>query len=661
MFGRPASEVLSQSLECLMPMGYRSGHGGHMAGYFARDQKSDLIGKPRRMIGLRADGSEFPIELSLSQGMGDKQPFVLAFVRDISEREAAERALLQSKQRYQRTVNGSRDGIWDWDLKTNKVYYASRWKELLGVDKNSIGNSPDEWFGRIASNSLATFHDKLTAHIDGRTDALDIELEMRHADGTVRWMLCRAIATRDASGVATSLSGAMSDITELKHTQEELRRIGQHDRLTGLPNRAVLSARIKQSLARVRDDAGHAFALLFFDFDRFKVVNDGLGHNVGDALLMSISDRFRKHIRESDTVSRFGGDEFVVLLDGVEHRDEVERISSQLLAAFAEPHQIQGYEIVSTASIGVATSDHGYETPDEVIRDADTAMYHAKASGKNTYRLFDEAMHARAIEQIDLERDLRRKPFETEFTLAYQPIVSLESGQVAGFEALVRWEHPERGPLMPNQFIDIAEETGIIIPLGEYLLHSACLQISQWRAVLGDDQPFFVNVNISKRQLAHPGLVDTLRDTIAQTGVEPADLRLEVTESSIMDNRHSMIPTMNEIRAMGIKLAMDDFGTGQSSLSCLHRFPIDVLKIDRSFIINMEHHRQFAAVVQSIILLAQNMNMQVVAEGVESWGQLAQLQSMDCEFAQGYLFARPLPAAEATDYLGKKLEKQAID
>lgn len=656
MFGLSSDEVMGQGLECLMPLKYRQGHGGHMAGYFSRGQESDLIGKTRQMIGMHVDGHEFPIELSLAQGMSKDKPFVLAFVRDISERESAKQALQESQKRYERAVSGSREGIWDWNLRTNKVYYASRWKGLLGISQSDFDDSPDAWFSRIVSSSLASFHDKLSSHIEGKTDTLDVELEMRHADGSIRWMLCRAIASRDPQGVATSIAGSMADITELKQTQEKLKRIAEHDRLTALPNRSVLTARLNRCIKRASEDRGYRFALLFFDFDRFKIVNDGLGHNVGDALLVSIAQRLGAQLRENDMVSRFGGDEFVMLYDGVEGLEEVEGLCSALVDEMAKPHDINGYEIVSTASIGVATSDHAYQTPDEMIRDADTAMYHAKASGKNTYRLFDKIMHARALEQIDLERDLRRNPFEAEFDLVYQPIVSLETGWVAGFEALIRWHHPDRGTLSPDQFIGIAEETGLIIPMGEFVIRRACQQAAEWRRRLWADKPLYINVNISKRQLAHPDLVPMLKESIEQSGAKPQDLVLEVTETAIMDSRQNMVPTMNQIRDMGLRLAMDDFGTGQSSLSCLHQFPIDVLKIDRSFIVNMEYHRQFAAVVQSIILLAQHMDMQIIAEGIENWSQLAQLQSMDCTLAQGYLFSKPLPADEAGEYLAKRIE-----
>lgn len=555
----------------------------------------------------------------------------------------------RSEQRLAHAVRGSMDGLWDWNLETDEVYYAPRWKELLGASEEEIGDSPDEWYRRIPSAKLAEFKRRLEEHIAGETDRLDFELQMVHADGGLRWMLCRAAAIRDAAGQALRLSGSLADITALKQAQEKVQRLALHDQLTGLANRELLSERLKHAIARLRRDpeSEKTYAVMFFDFDRFKVINDSLGHNIGDALLANIATRLRAHIREVDTAARFGGDEFVVLLDGVDGFEGAAASCQRLLEVFEEPHYLQGHEVVSTASIGLVVGHPGYATAEEVLRDADAAMYQAKAAGKAQYRAFDDAMFDAARRRLLLERDLRNADMEQEFLLHYQPIVALQTCEISGFEALVRWEHPRLGLVPPDEFISIAEETGLIVQLGDWVLRTACRQLVEWREAF-PDREFFVNVNVSRRQLTQPDLLDNLRAVVDEFRIVPGELKLEITETTVMDARYDSGPVMEGIRDLGILLAMDDFGTGQSSLSCLHQFPIDVLKIDRSFIVNIEERPQFTAVMQAIITLAHHLDLDVVAEGIETPAQLAQLQVMDCEFAQGYLFSRPVPADQAT-------------
>jgi len=569
-------------------------------------------------------------------------------------------AARDSRERYELSMLGSQDGFWDWNLKTDRIYYAPRWKELLGLDDAELGDSPDEWIGRILPESLPEFDRRLQRHLSGESDRFDAEFEMRHARGGTRAIFCRGLALRDESGEPVRLAGSIADVSDLKHAQQELRLLANHDRLTGLPNRTLFTDRLRGAMARAKRDDDRQYAVLFFDFDRFKVINDSLGHHLGDALLVSIASRLGDCIREVDTVARFGGDEFVVLLDGIAGVDEAVEVCERLLDVFTRPHHLLGHEVVSTASIGLVTSHGGYADPHEVIRDADAAMYQAKGGGKGQYRLFDSSMHSDAVLRMNLELDLRGADFDREFRLHYQPIVDLVSGEIAGFEALVRWQHPRLGLIEPARFIPIAEETGLVVPLSEWILHTACAQLVEWRRDLGAAAPGFVNVNISRRHLVHPPLLPLLGSLVEEFELQPGDVKLEITETTVMDERHDMVAVMNDIQALGFQLAMDDFGTGHSSLSCLHQFPISVLKIDRSFICHMEENPAFTAVVQAIVTLAHNLELDVVAEGIESPEQLAQLQVMGCQYAQGYLFSKPVPVRDVEALLRSGVRRSRV-
>jgi diguanylate cyclase (GGDEF)-like protein len=432
------------------------------------------------------------------------------------------------------------------------------------------------------------------------------------------------------------------------------------DALTGLPNRSLLTDRLEQAVRRRGRDPNYKFAVLFLDFDRFKIINDSLGHEVGDLLLVSIAKRLAANLRAGDTAShvaeghlpaRLGGDEFVILLDGLkEHSDAIE-VAKRLQEALAAPHQIDDHDVISTASIGIVTSAGVYERADDVLRDADIAMYHAKTTGKARHVVFDDHMHQQAVERLQLEEDLRRALEAGEFWLSYQPIVSLSTGRLTGFEALIRWTHPQRGSVLPAEFIGLTEEIGLIAPIGRWALHEAARQLQVWRDRYPHDPPLNMNVNISKYQLLRQDLVEVVADVLDQTGIDPASLQLEVTESAIMDSPERATALLHDLKELGVRLCMDDFGTGHSSLSLLHHFPIDVLKIDRTFVLNTDENREYAAVIHAIITLAHTLNMTVVGEGVENTGQLAQLQALECDRAQGNFFGEPMTAAAAEVYL----------
>ncbi|MEM6458322.1 MAG: GGDEF and EAL domain-containing protein [Planctomycetota bacterium] len=569
------------------------------------------------------------------------------WARRVETRREAERA----EQRHRALVKGIRDGLFDWDLHTNDVSYSDRCAELLGHPGDDPPSRPDDWFNRVDSRDLAQLEADLAMCLAGQTATLRNQHRTEAIDGSTRWVLCRAEVVHDEDGEPARLVGSLSDTTEFKLAEEELRHAAEHDKLTGLPNRATLHARLEKAIRRHKLSGGRRrFALLFLDFDRFKVINDSLGHDAGDRLLVQIADRLRRHTRANDTAARLGGDEFVLLIEGVDRLDTALRIADRLLDTFAEPFDLDGHEVTSTASIGVVDGGNGYDSADAAIRDADAAMYHAKSRGKARFAVFDDDMHQQSRLRLDLERDLRRALETDQLHLAFQPVVEVEDGRATGFEALIRWRHPVHGDIRPDRFIHIAEESGLIVPLGRFVLEVACDFLGRLDAEL-PGSGLTVNVNLSRRQLVQPDLIEMVRRVVADANLDPRRIKFEITESVIMDPRVSVTDVLHRLRELGHPLAMDDFGTGHSSLSCLHEFPIDVLKIDRSFVQSLDRHIEFAAVIQAIVTLAHTLRMSVVAEGIETTEQLAVLQALDCDRLQGFLFARPLPADEAVAFV----------
>ena len=448
----------------------------------------------------------------------------------------------------------------------------------------------------------------------------------------------------------------------LREREQQLRHDALHDSLTGLSNRALLTDRIDQCIERARRHRDYRFALLFLDLDRFKVINDSLGHTVGDQLLVAIAQRLDGCLRSTDTVARsdrevlarLGGDEFVILLDDIRDDTDASRVAERILAELSPAFQLAGHEITATASIGIALSRTDYDRAEDMLRDADTAMYHAKAAGRSRYQVFDKPMHERAVKRMQLESDLGRALERQQFELHYQPIVSLKTARITGFEALIRWNHPKRGVVAPADFIPMAEETGLIVPIGRWVLHEACRQLRAWQEHCTHDQSLSINVHISKRQVSEGNLAQDITKVLRRTGIDSRCLTLELTETVIMENHDSIMAVLEELKELGVQLHMDDFGTGYSSLSYLHRFPLDVLKIDRTFMSNLEADVEYTAVVHAIVTLAHNLNMKVTAEGIETPEQLAQILALDCDYAQGYLFCKPLGATDAEAIIGKQ-------
>ena len=563
------------------------------------------------------------------------------------EERVAERteALRESEERYALAARGSKDGLWDWNLVNGTIYFSQRWKNMLGYGDHEISTAPEEWFKRMYPEDAGRVREQIRAHCAGQTDHFQSEHRMLHRDGSYRWMLSRGVAVRDERGRTTRIAGSQTDVTEEKVA----------DPLTGLPNRLFLADKLEQAIQKARDSRSHLFAVLFLDLDRFKIVNDSLGHKSGDMLLKAIAGRLRSCCAPSSNrhgktvIARLGGDEFAVLLGEIATARVATDFAAAIKAAMNPAFDLDGRQVFATCSIGVALGGPDSDAND-LLRDADIAMYHAKAQGKHRFELFDAAMRQRAMDRMQLETDLRAAVPRGELDINYQPKISLVNGGIVEFEALVRWNHPVRGLIMPQNFVPLADETGIILSIGEWVLFQACRQLAVWRKRFNQD--ICISVNISARQFETAELVNQVQCILEETGLPPSCLSLEITESLLLENPDSAIRQLNELRAIGIGLKIDDFGTGFSSLSYLHRLPFNELKIDRSFIANFGKKAEATHIVHTIILLARLLDMKVVAEGVETEDQLNELTALSCDYAQGNFFAKPLPADQAEIFLG---------
>ncbi|MGE5233169.1 MAG: putative bifunctional diguanylate cyclase/phosphodiesterase [Acidobacteriota bacterium] len=564
-------------------------------------------------------------------------------------RHRTERALRASEERYALAVEGANDGLWDWQVRSNAVYLSPRWRSMLGHAASEGDGGFEGWLELVAEEDRERFRAALNAHLQSADPHFVIEHRMRHRNGDSIWVLTRGVAVRDADGRVSRMAGSHSDITERKLAEQRLLHDAFHDGLTGLANRTLFLDRLAVALAARRRGQGSPFALLFLDLDRFKTVNDSLGHSAGDQLLMAIARRFERVVRPGDTVARLGGDEFAILVGRVRDAAAAAHVAERLQAALGDPFEVAGTEVFVTASIGIALGDGEAIDAEGMLRDADLAMYRAKAAGRGRYEVFDLELHRAAVRLLKVEIDLRRAVQARDFVMHYQPIVALDSGRIVGFEALTRWQHPERGLVPPASFIGVAEETGLIAPLGWFVLESACRQGRDWQLRYPVEPPFFMSVNVSGKLFAQPNAVEQLLAVLERTQFPAESLRLEVTESVVLDHGEDVMRRLLELRAFGVQLSIDDFGTGYSSLSYLQRFRYDSLKIDRSFISDIEKTGDSAAIVETIVSLASHLGIGVVAEGVETADQLERLRTMGCQLGQGFWFAKPLdaPSTEA--------------
>ncbi len=573
--------------------------------------------------------------------------------RHASEVEARRlaRALEVSEERYALAAAGSNDGLWDWDLERGEIYLSARWKSLLGYRDEDVGSRPESWFELVHPEDLELLKAQVEAHLKGQTDHFENEHRIRNRAGEYRWVQTRGLAVRDAGGEPHRFAGSQRDITGRKQAEAKLTHAALHDELTGLPNRALFTDRLDSAVKRFRRRPDHHFGVIFLDLDRFKVINDSLGHLAGDKVLCSIARRLESCLRVGDTVARLGGDEFAILLEDIADFAEVDKVAERIDLELEKPFTIHGHEFYTGASLGIALSSTGYERPEDLLRDADTAMYRAKSGGRGRRVFFDPTMHERAMARLHLENDLRRAVERQEFEVYYQPILELDSGRLIGFEALVRWRHPDKGVTAPGEFLGVAQETGLSARIGWWVLGEASRRLKAWQDRFPWAADLSVSVNLDAQQLSSAELLERVDSELAATELEPRCLQLEITEEMIIDNPELTGRVLSSLSDQGIRLYVDDFGTGYSSLSQLHRFPVDTLKIDRSFIDRMGAGGEDLEIVRTIVSLAHNLRLTVLAEGVETEEQLAGLRDLGCEYAQGFLFARPLAPGAVEDLL----------
>ena len=643
VFGWEAGDVVDGPLDVLISPELPGERADFMDRVLAGEHLVDF-----ETIWRHRDGHDLTVRVSASPlREGNTVVGASAIVQDITEQRQTSDQLELERTRLTEAEKIGQMGSWEWDCVADEITWSAQLYRLFGLDRDEFDANLEAYSALVHPDDRPAFERYLERIIATRRFE-PLEHRITRPDGTVRHVFVRGEVLVDDRGDVVRMVGTSVDITDqkvaesvLKESQEALAHQALHDALTGLPNRTLLSDRLRQALHRARRN-GSQIALLFLDIDRFKLVNDSLGHGAGDELLMQISGRLDSALRPADTVARFGGDEFAVLCEDVQREQDGIAMAERIMSSMNRPFDLAGREVFVTASVGVAVSAHA-GSAENLLRDADVAMYRAKERGRGRYELFDAAMRQRSVERMQTENELRQALTRGELELHYQPIVSLEGRTVVGAEALIRWHHPERGLLAPGAFIPVAEESSLILALGEWVLVEASRQLSAWEEALPDE--FMLTVNVSARQFSDGSIIDVTRKALENAGADPRRLSLELTESVLMSQENAF-DTLVGLQKLGVGVVLDDFGTGYSSLSYLSRFPLNGLKVDRSFVARMQEGSPEHAIVAAVGTMADSMHLEVVAEGIETEAQLAALTGLGYQLGQGFLFAKPIPPEE---------------
>ncbi|MDQ3798203.1 MAG: EAL domain-containing protein [Acidobacteriota bacterium] len=638
--------------------------------YFAGASAAGIISKLSGVFGIYAFLAVVPIVVvvyftyttylkqveSVAQQAELAQKHVEELSHHIAEQERISRALKESEE-YFRTAFDHAAGM-------ALISPEGEWLQVNESLCNILGYTEEELlengFQAIThpgdlGNDLANLYQLL----EGRIPNYQLEKRYCHKTGQTVWVLQSASLIRDADGKPRHVIFQIQDISDRKKAEELIHHAAFHDALTGLPNRTLFSDRLSMAVERAKRTSSYKFAVIFVDLDRFKIVNDSLGHDMGDKLLIDLSRRLENCLRTIDTVARLGGDEFAILLDGISEAGDATDVAERIQNSLKQPFMLDGHEFLSTASMGIALSIQGYDRPEDILRDADTAMYKAKANGKARHEVFDSQMHTRAIQALTLENELRRALEKGEIKPYFQPIVALKTGKIVGFEALARWVHPERGLVSPADFIPLAEETGLIVPIGFSILRESCRQTVEWQKKYHLPE-LSISVNLSGKQFKQATLIEEIKDILFETELHPHFLKMEITETIVMENTIAAIEMLKQLKGIGVQISIDDFGTGYYSLSYLHRFPFDTIKIDRSFVSRMMQDRESLSIVETITALAIKLDKSVIAEGIEKKEHRKLLDETGCQFGQGYLFSKPEDAGSAGQLLKIKSPWQPL-
>lgn len=635
MHGYSPDELIGQDVRILAPE--------YLAKPLTRAEVETMGRRGRETLNRRRDGTVFPVQL-LSDVVRDLDGNPIGIVttcQDITERKLQEQRLKESEERYALALRGAHDGLWDWNLETDEVFYSSLWKSMLGFEDSEIGSRLEEWLDRVHPEDADRVEGALKAHREGASDRLEVEHRIQGEDDAYRWFLVRGIAERGPDGAPYRIAGSLTDITSRKKYEDQLKDDALYDTLTGVPNRSYFMDVLERTFSQRKRKGESSFAVLFLDLDRFKDVNDTFGHAVGDQLLGVVARRIEDTLRPGDVVARLAGDEFCVLLSEIHESMDATRIARRIQESFTKPMPINGREIEVSVSIGIAVSEPEIADPETILRNADAAMYRAKATGKFGVEVFDRTMHEQAMNLLRLETDLQDALKAGQFHLLYQPVVGLESRSLVGLEALLRWNHPKHGELVPDRFLKVAEETGQIVPIGLWVFREACRQLGRWRREVGEIEDISVSVNVSYHQLRQPDFVAQVRTILEEEGARPEDLQLEISERILMVVTERDGSIIQDLVDLGLRVQLDDFGTGETSMAFLSELPVNSLKIDQAFIGSRGFPQGREGIVDSMITLAKELGVQTIAEGVETEKQADRLSTLGCDSGQGYYFSPP--------------------